>query len=201
MIDTLEAYERDYGCTQFYAVDLIMPRGFEKTVFPEVARRGHDWTIFFEVKSNMKHEDVVSMRCGGVKSIQPGIESLDDDVLRIMRKGVTAAQNIQMLRWARELGMSVDWNILVGFPGESPEHYLNQIDLLPSLFHLAPADRHRPVRTAPLQSLFRPTRRTRRADPRSRSTVQGGLSAGARRSRPIGLPVRVRAHGGAGRAA
>ena len=138
LIDTLETYEREYGCTQFYAVDLIMPQGFEKTVFPEIARRGHDWTIFFEIKSNMKHEDVVSMRRGGVKSIQPGIESLDDDVLRMMRKGVTAAQNIQMLRWARELGMKVDWNILVGFPGESPEHYLNQIDLLPSLFHLAP---------------------------------------------------------------
>ena len=44
------------------------------------------------------------------------------DVLRLMRKGTTALQNIQFLRWCKEAGMKVYWNLIYGFrAGEDPE--------------------------------------------------------------------------------
>jgi hypothetical protein len=55
-----------------------------------------------------------------------------------MRKGVTAAQNVNVLRWARYYGMDVAWNILWGIPGEKSEDYARQAALTEQLTHLQP---------------------------------------------------------------
>jgi hypothetical protein len=96
-----------------------------------------------------------------VSSIQPGIESLSTNVLRLMRKGVRAAQNVNLMRWARYYGIHVDWNLIWGFPGESPQDYAEQAAVIPHLRHLPPpasADRIWLERFSPLftdQGAFR----------------------------------------------
>jgi hypothetical protein len=74
----------------------------------------------------------------GIRSIQPGIESLSDPVLKLMRKGVSALQNIQLLKWCKQFGVTPRWNILWGFPGEPAEAYANMAGLVPLLTHLQP---------------------------------------------------------------
>jgi hypothetical protein len=92
--------------------------------------------LFYEVKSNLKKSQLELLRAAGVKKIQPGIESLSDSVLRIMRKGVTTLQNIQLLKWCAELGVEPCYNIIWGFPGESASDYEKMIDLIPMIQHL-----------------------------------------------------------------
>ena len=70
--------------------------------------------------------------------MQLGIESLSTPILRLMRKGVTASQNIQTLKWLTASGMEVKWNFLYGFPGEDPGAYADLPDLIAKLVHLAP---------------------------------------------------------------
>jgi hypothetical protein len=70
--------------------------------------------------------------------VQPGIESLSDDILRRMNKGVTAVQNIQSLRWCEELGIQAGWSVLAGFPDEPPSEYDRMAQLAPLLAHLPP---------------------------------------------------------------
>jgi hypothetical protein len=53
-----------------------------------------------------------------------------------MRKGCTGLQNIQLLRWCEELGITVFWNLLYGFPGESMVEYARMAQLVPLLAHL-----------------------------------------------------------------
>ena len=55
-----------------------------------------------------------------------------------MRKGVTASQNIQTLKWLTAAGMEVKWNFLYGFPGEDPGAYADLPSLVAKLVHLAP---------------------------------------------------------------
>jgi hypothetical protein len=69
---------------------------------------------------------------------QPGLESLSSHVLRLMRKGVRAAQNVNLLRWSAHYGVNVIWNILWGFPGERAQDYRDQAALIPHLVHLQP---------------------------------------------------------------
>jgi ribosomal peptide maturation radical SAM protein 1 len=118
------------------AVDNILDPRLIDSVFPRLAESGLDLDLFYEVKSNLKYSQLVTLRAGGVRGIQPGIESFSDQALRLMDKGVTGLRNIQLLRWCRELGIAVSWNILVGFPGEDLAEINRMTQLLPKLTHL-----------------------------------------------------------------
>lgn len=138
LLAELEDYERRYGAKRFFAVDLIMPRAFFSDFLPAVAAADKDWTIFYEIKSNLSRPEIERLAAANVKWIQPGIESLDDSLLKLMRKGVTAAQNIQTLKWARELGITASWNLITGFPRERAGAYSGMAELFPRLHHLLP---------------------------------------------------------------
>ncbi len=105
-------------------------------MFPELARAGSKLEFFLETKSNLRFEQLRTLRRGGVRAIQPGIESFSNQVLQLMRKGCTGLQNIQLLRWCEELGITVFWNLLYGFPGESEAEYAHMAELVPLLTHL-----------------------------------------------------------------
>ena len=121
-----------------YVVDNILNLAYFKDLLPQLAERNLGLDLFFEVKANLKKEQLRQLRAAGVSIIQPGIESLSDEVLQIMRKGVKALQNIQLLKWCKEIGLSPEWNILWGFPGESPAEYLRLAKQVPLLSHLPP---------------------------------------------------------------
>lgn len=118
--------------------DNILDLGYFKDFVPQLARLGRDFGLLYETKSNLRKEQVRQLRDGGILRIQPGIESLNDDVLKLMRKGVSALQNIQLLKWCKELGVFPRWNILWGFPGESPDSYAQMAATVPLLTHLRP---------------------------------------------------------------
>jgi ribosomal peptide maturation radical SAM protein 1 len=124
--------------TKVAAVDNILDMRYIDTLFPRLAASGLEAKLFYEVKSNLRYDQLVKLHRGGMREIQPGIESLSNEVLRLMEKGVTGFQNIQLLRWCEELGMECAWNLLAGFPGESPEEYTRMAQLVPLLTHLNP---------------------------------------------------------------
>jgi hypothetical protein len=70
--------------------------------------------------------------------IQPGIESLSTPVLALMKKGCTMLQNVQLLKWCAEVGITPIWNLLYGFPNENPADYERMAALIPRLTHLQP---------------------------------------------------------------
>jgi len=98
------------------------------------------------VKSNLKTDHLTRIAQGGVTWVQPGIESLDNDILVQMGKGVTGLQNIRLLRSCAELGMHPVWNLLCGFPGETAQAYTQMAALMPALAHLTPPTGHSPIR-------------------------------------------------------
>jgi len=70
--------------------------------------------------------------------IQPGIESFSTRILKLMEKGVTALQNIRLLKWCVEFGLRPAWNVIYGFPGEPPEEYDRMAEVMKGLTHLSP---------------------------------------------------------------
>lgn len=118
--------------------DNILDVRFFKDVIPMLIERDLGLSFFYEVKANLTKKQLTLLNQAGVHAIQPGIESLDTEILTLMRKGCTTIQNVQLLKWAYENGIYVDWNLLVGFPGEDPAAYARMLDLIPSLSHLQP---------------------------------------------------------------
>jgi len=123
------------GC-DIQVVDNILDLKYFKTLLPELAERKLNVSLFYETKSNLKKEQVRLLRDAGVLTIQPGIESFSDRVLKQMKKGVTGLQNIQLLKWCKELGIHPIWNFLIGFPRESADDYFEMADLSVRVCHL-----------------------------------------------------------------
>lgn len=146
VFEELAHLARVYGQKRIDGVDNILDTKYINTLFPRLSESGLDLELFYEVKANLRYEQLAAMRAGGMRSIQPGIESFSNEVLRLMRKGCTGLQNIQLLRWCDELGIDIAWNILAGFPGESPSEYQRMAELLPLLTHLAPPASCTPIR-------------------------------------------------------
>jgi len=129
-----------YDTARFRLVDNIIDMKYIESLFGRFAADHCDLDVFIETKSNLQKSQIRTLAAGGVKCMQPGLESLSMNQLQLMDKGVTPMQNIICLKWSAYYRIAVSWNILLGFPGETNEDYRRQIDLIPSLFHLHPPE-------------------------------------------------------------
>jgi magnesium-protoporphyrin IX monomethyl ester (oxidative) cyclase len=127
-----------YSVRDFQFVDNILDMSHIKTVLPKLIADGADYALFYETKANLKRDQLDLLAQTGVRWIQPGIESLHDEVLKLIGKGNSALMNLQLLKWCRELGIHASWNMLCGFPGESDAWFTDMAAWLPAMFHLQP---------------------------------------------------------------
>ncbi len=124
----------------FYMSDNILDYQYFDTFLPELARlrhgQGMDFTVFYEVKSNLKRPQVQALAAAGVRMVQIGIESFNDHVLTLMNKGTTTIQQIQSLKYLTEYEITAVWNIIYANPGEQPSDYLEMARIIPFMHHL-----------------------------------------------------------------
>jgi ribosomal peptide maturation radical SAM protein 1 len=136
VVEEILSLAAKYGVLDFVAVDDIIDLHHIRELLPLLRSSGADLTVFYETKANLTKEQLRGFRDAGVSAIQPGIESLSTPVLKLMRKGVTGLQNVRLLKWCAELGITPAWNLLYGFPGEPPDEYERMAEVVPSLVHL-----------------------------------------------------------------
>jgi ribosomal peptide maturation radical SAM protein 1 len=136
-LDELLYLVRTYG-KRIFCVDNILDLKYLDSLLPRIAAHGLRLNLFFETKSNLTKKQFEVLRGAGVRRMQPGIESLSSPVLKLMKKGCTMLQNVQFLKWSKQMGIKASWNILYGFPGESPANYAEMARIIPSLGHLEP---------------------------------------------------------------
>jgi magnesium-protoporphyrin IX monomethyl ester (oxidative) cyclase len=133
-----------YNTKKIEFVDNIIAKSYFEEFLPLL--ENEDLTLFYETKADFNESEVQRFYTSGVRFIQPGIESLSDPVLKLMRKGTSAALNLECLRLCREYGINPAWSILSGFPREEAEWYEETLVLLPKLFHLRPPNGFIPIR-------------------------------------------------------
>ena len=137
-VEEIRYLSRKWGVRNFAATDNIMNFDHIRTVFKPLAEEKAGYRFFYEVKANLRYDQLETLAAAGVDTIQPGIEALSDETLKLIKKGVSALQNIYLLRRCKELNIHPIWNILGGFPGETEESYLQTAALLPKIEHLHP---------------------------------------------------------------
>ncbi len=129
-----------YDAVRFRLVDNIIDMTYIDDLFGKLAADHCDLDIFIETKSNLQKRQIKTLAAGGVRCMQPGLESLSHNQLLAMDKGATPMQNIVCLKWSLYYHITVLWNILLGFPGETNEDYQRQLALIPSILHLQPPE-------------------------------------------------------------
>jgi ribosomal peptide maturation radical SAM protein 1 len=113
----MAALSRRYDTVRFRLVDNIIDMKYVDNLFGKLAADHCDLDVFIETKSNLQKSQIRTLAAGGVKCMQPGLESLSSTQLRAMDKGVTPMQNIVCLKWSLYYHVAVLWNLLLGFPG------------------------------------------------------------------------------------
>jgi ribosomal peptide maturation radical SAM protein 1 len=138
VIGGLQRLLRRYRTPLVCMIDNIIPHSYFRKVLPRFADELPPAHIFYETKANLTLEQVELLRRAGVGLIQPGIEALSSSLLRRMGKGVLARQNLALLRYARAVGLAINWNLLYAFPGDEVADYTSTIALMPLIRHLTP---------------------------------------------------------------
>ena len=83
------------------------------------------------------------MRNFGVSTVELGVQSMDDEVLRLARRGHTAADTVASVDILKRHGFKVGVQLMPGLPGDSEEKFLMTINkvigLQPDMARLYPA--------------------------------------------------------------
>ncbi len=107
-------------------------------LMPKLIEKNPRWNLFYQVKTNIKKEQLRMMKQAGIRWILAGVESFSTPILQLMRKGCNSLQNIQLLKWCSELGIHVVYSLITGFPNENPDDYEQMSAIIPVLKHLHP---------------------------------------------------------------
>ena len=134
----LTELSQTYGLNKFMATDSIVDLKHFETVLPALAQAKAPYYFMFETPANLTRDQVKQLSEAGVLWINPGMESLHDNMLRLLKKGTSAWKNVQLLKWGMQYGVFVAWILLVNVPGESVEWYEEILTWLPLIYHLHP---------------------------------------------------------------
>jgi len=145
-IDEIAFLTRRHDTRRVGAVDNILDHRYFREFLPKLAELDLDLNLFYETKANLSNAQIRMLTEAGVRTIQPGVESFSSNVLRVMRKGTSALQNVLLLKRCREHGVRPVWNVLYGFAGECPDDYEQTAQLMDALHHLEPPMRARLIR-------------------------------------------------------
>lgn len=138
VISEMVALTSRYRTVRLTAADWIISRKSRSELFQRLADLDLDIECFYETRADLSKKEFALMRRAGILTIQPGIESFSTELLRLMKKGTRRIHHVQFMRWAREFGIHLSYNIIAGFPGEQVEWYLEMSEFLPKIIHLQP---------------------------------------------------------------
>ncbi len=137
-LDDLREIHRRHPGRGVMMVDKVMPVSYRKELLPLLGREKNLPYSGYEQRADLPLDAMIHLKNANVLYVKPGIETLSQGLLDLTRKGVSARQNLLFLRNAASLGITVDWNMLWGFPGDKAQFYRDMLDILPLLHHLSP---------------------------------------------------------------
>ena len=117
----VETLARRHQCLDFTFTDNALPQGQADLFFARRGESAEDCRFFAEIRGTTRPEQLEIYSRGGLQTIQVGIESLSTSLLRKMVKGVTAIENIAMMKFSLACGIRLEGNLILEFPGSTLE--------------------------------------------------------------------------------
>jgi ribosomal peptide maturation radical SAM protein 1 len=142
MIDEVTALSTRHNCLDFTFTDNMIPPQESLHFFSQTSEHYSDFSFFAEIRSigeKKSIDDVFSLyRRGGLSTIQVGIESLSNSLLKRMQKGVSVIENIATMRAAQEHSLELEGNLIVQFPGSTQSEVDETLKNLDYVFSYSP---------------------------------------------------------------
>ncbi len=133
VVDELEWLRDDFGGGVFAFYDDTFTFDVNRAIAicDEMKKRKFDlpWDCRTRV-DKVSRELLTKLRSSGCQLVHFGVESGNQQMLNLMRKGTTVEQNAQAIKWAKEAGISVAISLVIGYPTETPEQLQQTIDFI-----------------------------------------------------------------------
>lgn len=124
-----ELIERGYDGFQFYDDIFTANKDRVAELCQAIIDRG--WKIHWMcyTRTNTVSEEMLAlMRRAGCYMISYGVESADNDLLRVIKKNITVDQQRKGIQLTREAGIQVTATFMLGLPTETPEQSRKTLD-------------------------------------------------------------------------
>ena len=141
----LDYLSHRYHSKRFQLTDNILGKEHFEQLLPLLAKEEKGYVFFGEIKSNINRQQLKLLRQAGFYFVQPGIESLQDDLLSLMNKGNRGIRHVELLKNAKETGVGLIWHLLHGFPGETAASYKETAKTVKKIGHLLPPQQCSPL--------------------------------------------------------
>ncbi len=145
VVSEVDHLTRRYRTLSISFVDNLLPLKHSEEFFHRLAGLKKDLSLFGEIRATTPRKVLQAMKAAGIGEVQVGIEALSTRLLKRLRKGVTAIQNMQIMKDCEELGISNTSNLIIRFPGSDFQ------DVAETLRSLEFAFPFRPLKCVPFQ--------------------------------------------------
>jgi ribosomal peptide maturation radical SAM protein 1 len=97
-------------------VDNVLPKESTGDILRGIAGLKRDMDLFAEIRATTPLAELERMRAAGMRKLQVGVEALSTRLLRKLRKGTTAIQNLEIMKHCEALGIANLSNLILHFP-------------------------------------------------------------------------------------
>lgn len=124
IITEIDYLSSQYKILDFHLIGNVLPQDHH-LFLKEIQHIGKDFRFFAETRAGrMKSNDYTDLKNAGFTEIQTGIESFSPHYLKTMNKGTKVIDNIAVLKYCKENGITNRYNLIIGYPNEEPIDFL-----------------------------------------------------------------------------
>jgi ribosomal peptide maturation radical SAM protein 1 len=140
----LDALTEKYQILSVSFMDNLMPHRDLEGLFEMLAGLGKDLRLFAEIRANTSLNELLAMAHAGMQEVQVGVEALSSRLLRKIRKGTSAIQNLEIMKHCESPSLPrLNSNLILEFPGS------DQMDVDETLANMEFALPFRPLKGIP----------------------------------------------------
>ncbi len=141
VVSELNALTDKYQTLSVSFMDNLLPSKDLEGLFEKIAALKKDLRLFAEIRATASLGELSAMANAGMREVQVGIEALSSSLLKKIRKGTSAIQNLEIMKNCEAPGLPrLSSNIILEFPGS------DQMDVEETLANLEFALPFRPLK-------------------------------------------------------
>ncbi len=141
VVSELSALTDEYQTLSVSFMDNLLPSRDLVGLFGKIAALKKDLRLFAEIRATASLGELSAMGNAGMREVQVGIEALSTSLLKKIRKGTSAIQNLEIMKNCESPGLPrLNSNIILEFPGS------DQMDVEETLANLEFALPFRPLK-------------------------------------------------------
>jgi ribosomal peptide maturation radical SAM protein 1 len=121
VVSEVDQLTRRHRVLSLAVMDNVLPKDSSADLLAGLSGLGRDLSIFAEIRATTPLDELKRMQPAGMHRVQVGIEALSTRLLRKLRKGTTAIQNLEIMKHCEALGITQLSNLIAHFPASDEE--------------------------------------------------------------------------------